>query len=190
MVGPEDDDLIRHIAAVADPLPIPITVADPAAADAPLIYVNDAFSDLTGFAWQDAVGRNCRFLQGKDTQPSAVDEIRRAIAEKVQSVECLLNYRHDGSSFHNLIYIDALWTGGGRALLLGCQQQVDDDLAPEFVQAYQDRMSATKAKLALQLNADADAHMQAFRISGDTVRQLVGQYFAGMSSEGVGDRAV
>ena len=48
--------------------------------DNPIIFVNVAFTDLTGYAPEEAVGRNCRFLQGPGTDPAAVDRVRRALA--------------------------------------------------------------------------------------------------------------
>lgn len=82
-----------------------ITIADALAADRPLIYVNEGFTRLTGYSSEETVGTNCRFLQGPDTNPDSVKQIRDAIsAERNCEVE-LLNYRKDGTPFWNHLSI-------------------------------------------------------------------------------------
>ena len=88
-----------------DEAPVGITVADATESDEPLIYVNDAFERLTGYDKREALGRNCRFLQGDDTDPETVATIRQAINdERPVSVE-LLNYRKNGEPFWNQLNI-------------------------------------------------------------------------------------
>lgn len=70
-----------------------VTVVDLRAPDQPLVFVNDAFEQLAGLSRDEAVGRNCRFLQGPDTDPSAVARIRTAIARGEECRETLLNVR-------------------------------------------------------------------------------------------------
>mmetsp|Transcript_18491 Transcript_18491/g.31895 ORF Transcript_18491/g.31895 Transcript_18491/m.31895 type:complete len:394 (-) Transcript_18491:108-1289(-) len=70
-----------------------------------IIYVSDEFSRLTGYSRHEIIGRNCRFLQGSDTDPQAVSEIRQAIRDRRDCRVGLLNYRKDGSQFWNLLSI-------------------------------------------------------------------------------------
>ncbi|ERH01257.1 MAG: PAS sensor histidine kinase, partial [Halonotius sp. J07HN6] len=58
---------------------VPITLADPTQEDLPLVYVNEAYEELTGYSADEALGRNCRFLQGEDTDPAKVATLREAI---------------------------------------------------------------------------------------------------------------
>jgi len=96
---------LRLKSRAMDEAPVGITISDPAREDNPMIYVNDAFSRLTGYDKADVVGRNCRFLQGESSDPEAVAEMREAIeAEESVSVE-LLNYRADGEAFWNTVDI-------------------------------------------------------------------------------------
>ena len=78
-----------------------ITISDLHLPDEPLIYANEGFARLTGYPVRDAVGRNCRFLQGPDTDPAAVEEIRTAIRERRECTVEILNYRRDGRPFWN-----------------------------------------------------------------------------------------
>ena len=55
-----------------------VTLADVRDPELPLVYVNEAFTRLTGYTSDDALGRNCRFLQGPGTEPAAVQRIRDA----------------------------------------------------------------------------------------------------------------
>lgn len=78
-----------------------IVISDATAPDMPIIYVNRAFELSTGFSRSFALGRNCRFLQGEDTNRESVERIRSAITRGKSIKETLLNYRPDGSSFTN-----------------------------------------------------------------------------------------
>jgi PAS domain S-box-containing protein len=91
-----------------DEAPIGITIADADRPDQPLIYVNDAFERLTGYAEEDVLGLNCRFLQGEKTEPAPVERLRTAIqgAEPV-TVE-LINYRRDDTPFWNEVTVAPL----------------------------------------------------------------------------------
>ncbi len=77
----------------------PITICDARAPDLPLIFVNDSFVALTGYAADEVVGRNCRFLQGVGTDRAVVAEIHDAVAAGRAIERDLLNYRKDGTPF-------------------------------------------------------------------------------------------
>jgi phosphoserine phosphatase RsbU/P len=82
-----------------------ITIADARLPARPLIYANDGFERLTGYPVSEVLGRNCRFLQGPDSDPAAVAEIRAAIAGERECIVEILNYRRDGSTFWNRLSI-------------------------------------------------------------------------------------
>ena len=84
---------------------MPVSFADPALADVPLIYVNDAFCTLTGYAREECVGRNCRFLQGRLTRTSEASVIREGIEGEHFLLTRLLNYHRDGTPFDNALQI-------------------------------------------------------------------------------------
>jgi PAS domain S-box-containing protein len=82
-----------------------ITIADARLPDRPLIYVNEGFERVTGYAVAEVLGKNCRFLQGPGTDPEAVAEIRAAVAEERECLVEILNYRRDGTTFWNRLSI-------------------------------------------------------------------------------------
>ena len=71
----------------------------------PIVYASPGFERLTGYSTSEVLGRNCRFLQGADTDRSVVDEIRKAIRECRPFIGDLLNYRKDGTPFWNELSI-------------------------------------------------------------------------------------
>ena len=90
-------------------------------------YVNDTFVELTGYTREEAVGRNCRFLQGEDTRSEPVAELRAAIREERPTAGELRNYRKDGSLFWNRVTISPIRDGTGTVThFLGFQEDVSD----------------------------------------------------------------
>ena len=82
-----------------------IVVADPTLPDCPIVAVNHAFEILTGYTNDECLGRNCRFLQGQDTDPQVVARIRNVIEnEQVAEFE-LLNYRKDGTPYWSSLFL-------------------------------------------------------------------------------------
>jgi len=91
----------RAVEASVNPVMI-VSATDP---DMALVYVNHAFEQVTGYARDEAIGRNCRYLQGKDRDQPELDKIRLAIAEQRDGQALLRNYRKDGSLFWNMLHV-------------------------------------------------------------------------------------
>jgi PAS domain S-box-containing protein len=88
-------------------------VTDPSLPDNPIVYASQGFLNLTGYSLDQILGRNCRFLQGPETDPKSVERIRKAIEAGVDTSVCLLNYRVDGTTFWNQFFIAALRDAAG-----------------------------------------------------------------------------
>jgi len=102
-----------------------ILVTDPAQADNPIVFANPAFEKLTGYSGEEILGRNCRFLQGTDTDRAVVKQMRAAIILGSESRHKLLNYRKDGSTFWNELMISPVYDDAGRLkYFLGIQHEV------------------------------------------------------------------
>jgi PAS domain S-box-containing protein len=84
---------------------MPMIVTDPSQADNPIIFCNAAFLKLTGYSDEEVIGRNCRFLQGPETDRDTVAKIRDNIAAGQDVAVDILNYRKDGSTFWNAVFI-------------------------------------------------------------------------------------
>ncbi|HEY9875812.1 MAG TPA: EAL domain-containing protein, partial [Candidatus Obscuribacterales bacterium] len=82
-----------------------IVISDAQQPDNPLIYVNPAFEQISGYSQNEIIGRNCRFLQGTDSKQPQLEKLRSAIQEGRECYVVLRNYRKDGSCFWNELYI-------------------------------------------------------------------------------------
>jgi len=91
-----------------------ITIADAAAPDMPLIYVNAAFERITGYPEREVIGRNCRFLQRDDRDQPGLIDLRRALQAGEDCTITLRNYRRDGSLFWNELYTSPVFDDAGR----------------------------------------------------------------------------
>ncbi|MEG3192203.1 EAL domain-containing protein [Lysobacter sp. D1-1-M9] len=78
-----------------------IIIADARQPDQPVVYVNPAFEEITGYAAEEILGRNCRLLQHGDRNQPAIEEIRQALHEQREVRVLLRNYRKDGALFYN-----------------------------------------------------------------------------------------
>ncbi|MFB6309096.1 MAG: PAS domain-containing protein [Haloarculaceae archaeon] len=118
---------LRMKTRAMDEAPVGITISDPSRDDNPLIYVNDRFEELTGYDEEEILGKNCRFLQGEDTDPERVAAMREAIdAGEPVTVE-LRNYREDGTEFWNRVRIMPLTDDDGTVWRwVGFQEDITD----------------------------------------------------------------
>jgi len=75
----------------------------------PIVYASPRFLYLTGYSIERILGRNCRFLQGPETDPAAVARLREAVDNGRDTAVTLLNYRSDGTTFWNQVLISGVW---------------------------------------------------------------------------------
>ncbi|KAK5674818.1 hypothetical protein LTS10_012555 [Elasticomyces elasticus] len=97
-------------------------LTDPSKADNPIVYASDGFVKVTGYARNEIIPRNCRFLQSRHTDRAAVRRLKNAIDKREESVELLLNIKKNGEPFWNLLYVTPLYDAHGNlAFFLGGQ---------------------------------------------------------------------
>lgn len=102
-----------------------VVVADATQPGFPLLYVSEGFQELTGYAAAEVLGGPCSVLQGPETDPRAVDVMRRALAEGRDAYVTLINYRRDGTPFWNEIALAAEFDEHGEVVrYLGVQKDV------------------------------------------------------------------
>ncbi|QDV40273.1 Sensor protein TorS [Stieleria neptunia] len=104
-----------------------ILIVDAQKDDMPIVYANQGFQQLTGFDPTDVKGRNCRFLQGPETDPADIQQIRDAIKNQESCRITLLNYRRDNTQFYNELVITPIFDADGQLThYVGVQSDVTD----------------------------------------------------------------
>lgn len=102
-----------------------LLITDARKDDNPIVYVNESFLRLTGYRHDEVIGRNCRFLQGPDSDPLAVQAMSDAIRRGVAVTVDILNYRKDATPFWNRVRIRPMLDDDGAVTnFLGLQAPV------------------------------------------------------------------
>lgn len=122
----ENADLPAGLKQLFDRSTVSLSIADYTAPDCPLVGVNQAFCDFSGYGAQDVLGRNCRFLQPPGGAGPVRDRIRAFLGDKEAGDAKFLipNVRKDGMPFLNLVYMSKLSCNGRICLVLGSQFSV------------------------------------------------------------------
>ncbi|AWW75269.1 biotin--acetyl-CoA-carboxylase ligase [Erythrobacter sp. KY5] len=106
-------------------LPFSMVLASATLEDQPILYINERFTSVTGYSEEMTVGRNCRFLQGEETDPKTVAKIRAALENGEDITVDLANYRADGSMFMNRLLISPIRNDEGEVVsFLGIQRDL------------------------------------------------------------------
>lgn len=105
-------DALASICSFASASNSAIVITDAADPDYPIVFVNPSFERITGYAREEVVGRNCRFLQGEDRTQADRATVRDALVHGTPC-ECVLkNYRKTGEPFWNKLYLFPLRLAG------------------------------------------------------------------------------
>jgi PAS domain S-box-containing protein len=132
--------LLREAVDATD---VGITIADPRLPDCPLVFVNEAFVRISGYAREEVLGRNCRFLQGPDTDPQILEELRSCVAEGRTFRGTLTNHRKDGARFLNRLHIAPVRAAEGEIVaFIGVQHDVTKEEEAREAVAQRERMEA------------------------------------------------
>ncbi|MDO6416280.1 PAS domain-containing protein [Sphingomonas sp. BIUV-7] len=101
---------------------MPMVVTDPRQPDNPIVLANRSFLNETGYSSEEVLGRNCRFLQGPQTDAESVDRVRAALRDEREIVIELINHRKDGTPFWNQLYISPVHDDDGQLLYFFASQ--------------------------------------------------------------------
>lgn len=105
---------------------VPMVVTNPNLDDNPIVYVNAAFTRVTGYSRAAAIGRNCRFLQGEDTSKADVDRLRLAVESQDNVATDILNYRANGEPFMNRLIVSPILDEAGNVhYFVGIQNELN-----------------------------------------------------------------
>lgn len=111
----------RAIAAASNA----IIITDPRAIDNPIIFCNPAFETITGYSPEEAVGRNCRFLQGPDTDPATIEQLRHAVRNSLECQVVIKNYRKDRTPYWSELTISPVRDSFGQVInYIGVQADI------------------------------------------------------------------
>ena len=104
-----------------------VCLSDPSLPDNPIVFCNEAFEHLTGYDSDEILGRNCRFLQGPETDTRQVERIRESIRSAELTIVEILNYRKDGTKFWNALHLGPIYNDDGSVkYFFGSQWDVSD----------------------------------------------------------------
>ncbi|MCB0208129.1 MAG: PAS domain S-box protein [Anaerolineae bacterium] len=140
-----------------------IVIVDANQSDHPVIYCNPAFSRITGYSIVDVMGENCRFLQGPDTDPAVVDQIRQAIRQQTDCQVVIKNYRKDGTPFWNELTISPVRDRQGDVThFVGIQNDITHRKQTE------EQLRANEERFRQVINSISD-HIYVTKVSKDRV---------------------
>jgi len=109
-----------------------VVIADATRPDQPILYVNRAFTRITGYSAAEVLGRNCQFLQGPNTERDMLDALRRALRECSDVQVILRNYTKDGREFWNELSISPIRNGRGEVThFVALQNDISDRIAAQ-----------------------------------------------------------
>ena len=118
---------------------MPMLITDPHRPDNPIVFVNAAFSTLTGYAHDEIIGRNCRFLQGSETNRADIARIRSAIERRVSIEIELLNHKKNGEVFWNRLLISPVFDRDGELTYFFASQFDATQERDKFARVQRDR---------------------------------------------------
>lgn len=142
---------------------MPMLITDPRRDDNPIVFANAAFARLTGYGREEILGRNCRFLQGPETDRLDVARLREAIESRTPIELDLLNYKKDGSTFWNRLLVSPVFGDDGQ-LTYFFASQFDVTLERERLVRLQRDRDVLEAEVARR-NADLLASEERLRFA-------------------------
>lgn len=135
---------LMSIAEMIASSPTAAVISNPRLPDNPIVACNDAFVELTGYARDEIIGRNCRFLRGTETEDDRAAILREGIWRKQPVMVEILNYKKDGTPFRNAVMVAPIFDATGEVeYFLGSQVEIAEDQA----QANDARRSGAAARV-------------------------------------------
>lgn len=93
-------------------------VTDPHIEDNPVVFVNEAFAEMTGYSYADVIGKNLRFMQGEATDMELIQKIDQDLSQGIPRNAEVLNYKKDGTPFWNELVIQPILDEQGKSLFV------------------------------------------------------------------------
>ncbi len=123
----ESEKMLRLLERAIAASPNGIVISDARVPENPVIYCNPTFERITGYSSNEILGKNCRFLQGNDTEPEALEMIRTRLKAAKDCLVTLKNYRKDGTPFWNELAISPVRDAEGEVThYIGIQTDISE----------------------------------------------------------------
>ncbi|KAH8048362.1 PAS domain-containing protein [Aureococcus anophagefferens] len=166
-MAPQDaDEWLSSFISFAETWPACIVVSDMTIL-APMVYVNPEFCRVTEYPREEAVGRNCRFLQGPDTEPESIQVIQETLCKGEDCHVLLTNYRKSGDKFKNLLSMRPVYDADDvYRYTIGVQFEVEKDNSPAKLQQLNKLLQMLPKKLNLRSAKVARPRLLAARTDG------------------------
>ncbi len=147
-----------------------VIICDAQEDDFPIIYVNERFQQMTGYAEHEVLGINCRFLQGPETARASVDEIRAALQNNNEIRTQILNYRKDGTPFWNELQLAPVHDAAGVVThYIGVQNDITERVKAQQQLSYQASHDLlTELPNRSSLEAELTQQVELWRKTGGT----------------------
>jgi PAS domain S-box-containing protein len=107
-----DEDGVALMSAIVNS-PIASIISNPRLPDNPIVGVNKAFCELTGYDPDEILGRNCRFLAGPATEPWLTERIHQGTLNRKPTLVEILNYKRCGTPFRNAVLVAPIFLPDG-----------------------------------------------------------------------------
>ena len=125
---------------------VSITTAD---GENKLLYINEEFTNITGYSKEEVLGKNCKFLQNTDYQPKAIATIQEGLKHKKKLQVEIRNYKKDGTLFYNHLSISPVYdTNNILTNFVGIQKDVTFDKKQEASMAEQAKLASMGEMIA------------------------------------------
>ena len=102
-----------RLAAAIDSSEIGVVIGDARQAGDPTVFVNPAFSRLTGYGREEALGANHLFLPGPGTDAAELDDARKALVQRRPYRGTVRAYRKDGTPFWDQLSVSPVFDEAG-----------------------------------------------------------------------------
>ena len=93
---------------------MPMLVTDATLPGNPIIFVNRAFTNLSGYAEEELLGQDPHFMNGAETDPASIRQYEAAIEDGRDETLEILQYRKDGTPFRAMLFASPLDDGQGK----------------------------------------------------------------------------